>query len=195
MYWDEGMDTFNNSIKFQRLCWNYTLKHAKIIVDATCGNGYDTKYLYQHARDGASIYAIDIQEEAISATKKQIATLPNRKISVAYFHGGHESILSYGIPTPYDMVVFNLGYLPRFNHDIMTTPHTTIAAIKACMMHLAVGGMITVVAYPGTIRGAEEKEEIASFLRGVNQESFSVSHWLPMNQKNHPSELFIITRR
>ena len=40
------------------------VKQAKIMLDATCGNGFDTLFLSKNSLSQAEIYAFDIQPES-----------------------------------------------------------------------------------------------------------------------------------
>ena len=63
------MQKLSNSIQLAHCLLKYRLNEAKIIVDATAGNGNDTLFLAQNALNNAQIYAFDIQKEAIENTK------------------------------------------------------------------------------------------------------------------------------
>ena len=43
------MININNAVQFQHLLWDRIMKQAKIVVDATCGNGHDLLYLVERA--------------------------------------------------------------------------------------------------------------------------------------------------
>lgn len=55
------MQIESNSIQIAHLLLKEALKNAKIIVDATAGNGNDTLFIAQNATDEAKIFAFDIQ--------------------------------------------------------------------------------------------------------------------------------------
>lgn len=63
------MQKLSNSIQLAHCLLKDRLNKAKIIVDATAGNGNDTLFLAQNALNNAQIYAFDIQKEAIENTK------------------------------------------------------------------------------------------------------------------------------
>ena len=46
------------------------VSEGDVVVDATCGNGYDTLRLAQLSP--AKLYAFDIQQEAVDATRKRL---------------------------------------------------------------------------------------------------------------------------
>lgn len=53
------MININNAVQFQHLIWDRVMKHANIVVDATCGNGHDLLYLAERAKR-AVIYMVSI---------------------------------------------------------------------------------------------------------------------------------------
>lgn len=46
------------------------INEGDIVIDATMGNGYDTKYLAEKVGENGFVYSFDVQEEAIKSTKK-----------------------------------------------------------------------------------------------------------------------------
>lgn len=47
------------------------IQSDSIVIDATCGNGFDTLFLAQHVPKG-HVYGFDIQQQAIDNTAKKI---------------------------------------------------------------------------------------------------------------------------
>ena len=191
------MININNAVQFQHLVWDRVLEEAKIIVDATCGNGHDFLYLAQAAKEGAHLYAIDIQDQAIVNTKTLIGQAKVKdSVSITYIQGSHDQALDDQIQEDYiDLVVFNLGYLPGSDHALMTKPDLTIGALKAVLPKLSKQGVVTLVAYPGTNQGLAEKEALETFLVGLNQKEYNCCHWTPLNQINQPPLIYMIQKR
>ena len=50
------------------------MKKAKVVVDATCGNGHDLLYLAKRAQKGCHLFGIDIQMKAINSSKELLKT-------------------------------------------------------------------------------------------------------------------------
>lgn len=48
------------------------INEGDIVIDATMGNGYDTRYLAEKVGEKGFVYAFDIQEEAIKSTRKKL---------------------------------------------------------------------------------------------------------------------------
>ena len=79
-------------------------------------------------------------------------------------------------------VVFNLGYLPKGNHEIMTTPETTIVAIEKSLELLSDDGIIAVIIYHGGDSGFHERDELIKYFERLNMSSIKrVSNELAIN--------------
>ncbi|AZK44502.1 MULTISPECIES: class I SAM-dependent methyltransferase [Erysipelothrix] len=98
------------------------LNNDAVVVDMTCGNGYDTQFL---ASQAGHVYAIDIQEEAIESAKK----LNQGSTNITYIHSDHSRV-NFKEKAPFTGAIYNLGYLPRSDKSIITTSHTTVASLK-----------------------------------------------------------------
>ena len=92
-------------------------------------------------------------------------------------------------------VVFNLGYLPRAKHIIITKPDTTLEAIKKSLKLLKPNGIISIAAYIGHEGGLEEKNYICEYLDNLNQNEFNVLHMQFTNQINNPPQLILIEKK
>ena len=66
------MIPLHHSVEFQHHLWLDALVTARTIVDITCGNGHDTVYLLSHCHKNSHVYAIDIQEVALTRTKEKL---------------------------------------------------------------------------------------------------------------------------
>src|SRR5699024_11443519 len=73
-----------------------------------------------------------------------------------------------------DLAIFNLGYLPRGDKTIITTPASTIAAIKKLLQFIRLSGRIALVIYHGHPGGQEEKNEVLSFVTSLSQAHYEV---------------------
>lgn len=126
------------------------------VVDATAGNGHDTLFLAQLVGPDGRVFAVDIQLEALVATKSRLGELMDR---VTLVEGDHAE-LGRHIPTEWhgrvDAVVFNLGYLPGGDKQVITRAPSTLAALRQSLAILKEGGALCVVAYPAHPGGSEE---------------------------------------
>jgi len=69
--------------------------------------------------------------------------------------------------------MFNLGYLPRGNRQIITRPDTTVLALRSVLEHLAERGRVTLLVYRGHEGGVPEYEGVRQFL-----EQLPAGEWL-----------------
>lgn len=124
-----------------------------IIVDATCGNGYDTLFLANQVKH---VHAFDIQKTAIENSR----TLTRDLKHITFYLDSHENIHKH--ITDYHGVIFNLGYLPGGDKSITTHHVSTINTLKN--LHQLKQGFVLIVAYPGHIEGMIEQVALQSFL-------------------------------
>ncbi|NOU06250.1 MAG: class I SAM-dependent methyltransferase [Hyphomicrobiaceae bacterium] len=163
-----------------------------VAVDATVGNGHDTQLLAQLVGDSGQVFGFDIQARAIEATTKRVRGLAQ----VMLFHAGHErlaELLPASVQHNLSAVTFNLGYLPGASKDVVTRTQTTIAALEQALAHLVVGGVVTMVVYPGHAEGAIEAEALRSFARKLSSQ-FAASWFARSNGAAAAPELVVIER-
>ncbi|XMB66836.1 class I SAM-dependent methyltransferase [Mycoplasmatota bacterium zrk1] len=162
------------------------LKQDSTIVDATCGNGNDTIFLYKLVPNG-HVYAFDIQSKAIENTKKRI-----KSNNVSVINDSHENISNY--VNNVDLVMFNLGYLPNSNSNITTTHQVTIRALENILPILNRNGLVIIVVYTGHENGMLESIKLEGFIDTLSSE-YSVSKYEILNKKNPPYVLIIKKNR
>lgn len=180
------MQTLSNSIQVVHCLLKEALTKADLIVDATAGNGHDTLFLAEHCKPTATIYAFDIQEEALLNANKLIQSnkdslnIPTNKIE--FIQDSHSELEKY-IEAKIDAVIFNLGYLPGADHDLTTKEDTTLKAIKICLNKLSVNGFLAIVMYPGHEEGFREYQAIQNFTELLSKTTFTVG-WYKMINHN-----------
>ncbi|MGE7695344.1 class I SAM-dependent methyltransferase [Lysinibacillus sp. NPDC094177] len=161
-----------------------TVKEGDTVVDATAGNGYDTLFLAQLVGDEGQVYAFDVQKNAVDATLHRLLDngLEHRALVL---HRGHEEVVNY-VHKPVAAAIFNLGYLPGSNHDIITQPNTTIQAIEDLLQLLKNGGLIVLVIYHGHPGGKEERDAVIEYVSQLPQKYVHVLKYEFLNQQNDP---------
>lgn len=169
------------------------IKKGDVVIDATMGNGYDTVYLGNLVGESGKVYAFDVQEEAILSTKKKVVR-DNMEDRIELILDGHENLDKY-IKEDVSCVVFNLGYLPRAKHVIITQPDTTLQAIKKSLDLLKPNGIISIAAYIGHEGGLEEKNYICDYLNTLDQNYYNVLHMEFTNQINNPPQLILVEKK
>lgn len=161
-------------------------------VDATCGNGHDTVFLAELAGKDGRVLAMDIQAQAIEKTRQRLEAA-GLAGNVELILDGHENLAKY-LPGPVKAVMFNLGYLPGGDHNLVTKPETTVAAVAAAAENLAGGGIITLVVYTGHPGGGEEYRAVRGFLETLPQDRYTVLEYRFINQVNNPPLLLAVAR-
>jgi len=175
-------------------------------VDCTVGNGHDTLFLAQRAGVSGQVYGFDVQASALSSTKEKIDSEENCA-PVKLFLKGHEHLTktlqsefnglnddaSSGLSV--DIVVYNLGYLPRHDKTITTMTTTTLESVKQAMEIIKPGGVVSIICYPGHDEGSKELDMLSVFLRSVDQSKFDILKSEFINQSNRPPILFLIEKR
>jgi SAM-dependent methyltransferase len=139
-------------------------------VDATCGNGNDTLLLAELVGPDGRVWAFDIQQEAMDSTARRLAVngLSERVTLVAQ---GHETLVKQ-VDTPLNAVVFNLGYLPGGDRNIITRPETTVVALEQALGLLAPGGIVVLTVYPGHGGGDAERRLAEGWAAKLRAPSF-----------------------
>ncbi len=181
-----------NTIKFTRDIIYRNLRDGDRAVDCTVGNGHDTLLLADIVGDSGRVYGFDIQDIAIETTFKKLESenLINR---VNLIKDSHENIDKY-IKESVDLVIYNLGYLPRGDKNIKTEKSSTIKSIQISLELLKNNGIILITCYTGHDGGSEEKDAIEDFLKKLNQSDFNVLKYDFINQKNFPPVLYCVEK-
>lgn len=153
--------------------WKNVVRKGDVVIDATCGNGYDTLAMLRLIADNTSrgrVYAMDLQKGALESTSR----LLDRSVSAnerelvelyAMCHTKMEDLVPKGDAVR--LVAFNLGYLPGGDKKIKTELETTLLALEAAKRIIAPRGLISIVAYVGHSGGREEFEMVQSFAAGL----------------------------
>lgn len=183
---------FTNAVEISKKICELKLNDGDKAVDCTMGNGNDTAFLCRLVGVNGKVYAFDIQEEALINTSKKLQSL-NFLERVELIFDGHQNIDKY-VQEYVKLAIFNLGYLPKGNHEITTRKETTIQAVQKCLKLLEPNGIILLIIYPGHENGRIEKEALDSFTSQINQKEYNVANLLLTNQINNPPELICIEK-
>lgn len=135
------------------------------VLDATAGNGGDTLVLARLVGKEGRVFAFDIQESALKETKRRLeeAGLVAR---VSLIHAGHENL--HQVPTgDLRAAVFNLGYQPGGDMNIITRAQTTLTALETVLSRLLPGGVAILTVYWGHPGGPEEKSAVEDYAAGL----------------------------
>ena len=183
----------NKITEVNKIFLEKVIEKGDVVIDATMGNGYDTVYLGNLVGENGKVYAFDVQEEAIKSTRKKVER-DNMTSRVELILDGHENMDKY-VEGEVSCVLFNLGYLPRADHNIITKPETTIKAIKHSLNLLKPHGVISIAIYTGHEGGMEEKNSVYEFVKNLDQNEFNVLESGFINQINNPPQLILVEKK
>jgi predicted O-methyltransferase YrrM len=166
-------------------------------VDATVGNGHDTVVLARAVGPEGRVVGVDVQAEAIAATRDRLAGegLEGR---VDLVRAGHETMQAHVPDSRHGQVgavMFNLGYLPGGDASLTTTPRTTLPALDAALRLLRPGGVVTAVLYPGHAGGAEEATAVEDWAADLSQAQAEALSYRFVNQRNDPPRLVAVEKK
>jgi len=174
--------------------WRSTILPCDTVIDATCGNGKDCLALARMlfpdnindcteediTGDGGDfktpapqLIGLDIQSRAIQNTKQSLlSSLPSDIYydHVSILQQSHEHLMD--VPrdkSSIGLVCYNLGYLPGGVTDnykeCQTQTETTLNSITDASLLLRVGGLLSIMTYPGS--NLEESIVVEHFIEGL----------------------------
>ena len=162
-------------------------------IDATAGNGNDTQLLANLTGPSGRTIAIDLQQLAIDATT---ARIEKAGLTAEYWLADHASELaqlkSSGVSAR--VIMFNLGYLPGSDKQIVTTRPSTIAAIQFASEMLLPGGAVTIIAYRGHAGGVEEATAVEQLIAELPIDEYETSR-IEGDSDNPASPVLFVARR
>lgn len=172
------------------------LGRGAIAIDATVGNGYDTLFLLRQVAPNGRVYGFDIQPSALDSARAKIKE-PVLRDCLTLFHDSH-ALMSERIPTllhgSINAIMFNLGYLPGSDKNVMTQAESTIAALIEARQLLSPHGIITIIAYPGHAGGALETERVRDWCENLERDLFKVELIHAKSNDDAAPRLFAVTR-
>ncbi len=169
-------------------CHHFIREHVQpgdCCIDATCGNGNDTRLLCELVGDSGTVLAFDIQDTAVNTTKKRLeeaGLLGRAKILL----DSHVRMGEYVSDASVSCIVFNFGYLPGGDHDIATQKDSSVTAIHEGLRLLKKGGIMSLCIYSGGDTGFEEKDAILEELERLDGKEYLVIVSSYFNRKNSP---------
>ncbi|WP_453994299.1 class I SAM-dependent methyltransferase [Bacillus nitroreducens] len=184
-------------LPFARNLLRLAVTEGDYAVDATIGNGHDTTMLAELVGETGQVFGFDIQQEAIEQTT---ARLKDQELyeRVCLFHKSHNQLLTMIPDEVHGKIagaIFNLGYLPGGNKEIVTKPDSTIEAIEQLLTIMKVEGIIVLVIYHGHKEGAVERDRLMEYCTNLDQNQAHVLMYRFMNQKNNPPFIIAIEKR
>ncbi len=186
------MDIFKKTTEMDKEIISEVIKQGEVAIDATCGNGYDTLFLARQVGNAGKVFAFDIQEKAIEVT---LDRLEHNGVSdrVKLINQDHSKMVDY-VDSGVRAIMFNCGYLPGSDKDIVTRPSTTIAALDQGLKLLRKDGVLTCVIYPGHETGLQEARKIEEYCQGLGHFEYNSVKVVSTNRKNLPPYLIAIKK-
>ena len=144
-----------------------------VAFDGTAGNGFDTCFLAELVGKEGRVVAMDLQREAIHITRNKLEAL-ERADRVDCICDCHSHALRYLQPhcsNGLHIAMFNLGYLPLGNKEIITKRETTLTALAAVHGLIVEKGILSVLSYPGHTGGSDEHAAVEAWIEQVKKHS------------------------
>ncbi len=161
------------------------IRPGAFCIDATAGKGRDTVFLAKLAGPEGRVLAMDIQPQAVEATRALIdAEGVADRVQVVL--DSHSHLSRYAAPGSADAVVFNFGWLPGGSHQIFTRAETSIPAITQGLELLKEDGVMSLCIYYGRDCGYEERDALLEFLETIDDRRFTVLISRFANRPNDP---------
>lgn len=183
-----------------RRVWKCVVQKGDAVIDATCGNGYDTFAMLKMVADKSQkgrVYALDLQDVALQNTRSLLdeSLDDNEKELVELFatcHSKMEEVLPRNITVR--LVAFNLGYLPGGDKTMITKSETTLLGLEAAERVVAPGGLISLLVYVGHPGGREELETVQAFASRLPVDKWSSCKLEMLNKPLAPIIVFLFKR-
>jgi len=184
------------------------LRPGDIAIDATVGNGHDTVFLLEQVSPSGKVFGFDIQQAALDSTRAKVQShcrtgervfrnVPLRPECLTLIHASHKD-MAEKVPRQYhgkiNAIMFNLGYLPGGDKNIITQTESTLIAINIASHLLSSNGIITILAYPGHHGGDVETDQVKNFCSKLDKDQFEFSIVDSSEYKQSAPRLFVIQK-
>ncbi|KAI0559907.1 SAM-dependent methyltransferase [Gracilaria domingensis] len=183
-----------HSGSFVREAWHDAIRNTEIrtVIDATAGRGSDTISLGQYVGNEGIVHAFDIQQDAIEETRQRYEeALLHGDMGVLCLHRrSHEDFSLLGLKEgSVSCVVYNLGWYPGKGADrsIITRESSTLRSLESAEGLVAVGGVVSIMAYVGHKGGKEEEEACLDWATGLRSRKWNVVVLKYPNRRAAPS--------
>jgi predicted methyltransferase len=168
-------------------------RKPRLAIDATAGNGFDTLFLAELVGNEGRVVAIDIQDLAIQTAKKRLGSLGNRVTWCCQCHSQLHAILEEQKASQLDVAMFNLGYLPFGDKQIITSTNTTLLAISTAAENLEPHGIMSILSYPGHPGGSDEHLSVVSWI-SQRSAQFHIQQFCDETNQRSPT-LWLLTKK
>lgn len=166
------------------------VRPGHVVLDATIGNGFDTRLLCEIVGEKGKVYAFDIQQEALDSAADLVGNAPNVELIL----DSHENLDKY-VNEELDFAMFNLGYMPGGDETITTLEESTLAAVKKTLDRLKCGRALSICVYPGHHHGMQEGNRLERFFTSMSTKALFVLKTTTLNAASSPYCLLVIKRK
>lgn len=191
-------------LRIPKFVWPQIVNGNGIVIDATCGNGYDSETLARllqldqpllsnEQTVTKKLYCMDIQKGAIEKTKVRLRSFAHSSqlSNIHFIEGSHEFFPASILQNSVSLICYNLGYLPGAPRDenggfIQTSKDTTKRSLQAAIPLLKENGLLSITSYPANNGGATEQNEVQDILSSLPQEDWRVYLHAPLNRPLSP---------
>ena len=149
------------------------IREGAFCIDATAGKGRDTLFLCRLVGESGWVLALDIQSDAVAQTTA-LLTGEGMDPRAQVVQDCHSRLGDYAAPCSADGIMFNFGWLPGGDHNTFSHADTSVAAVRAALDILKVGGVATLCLYYGRQNGTAERDAILDFLPTIDNRRFTV---------------------
>lgn len=148
------------------------IRFGDVVIDATAGRGRDTLFLAECVGQSGRVISIDIQADAIAATRSLLESRGfEDRVSLYQMDHALMAELTMG---KVRAVVFNLGYLPGSNKKVITLASSTIPALRTGLDLLEAEGIMALTVYRGHPGAEQEAGAVQELLKNLPKKKFSV---------------------
>lgn len=185
---------FMQGVEYSHWLLSQNVDKGSFVVDATVGNGHDTVFLTELVGQDGKVIGFDVQKQALSSARKKLDKKNIKNVKLV--HDGHENMNEYiNTKNSISGILFNLGYLPGSDKEVITRPETTIEAISTGLDYLKPGGLIVLVVYVGHSGGEKEKSSLIKYTSQLDNKRYNILHYNFLNQRRKPPEVIAIRKR
>ena len=182
-------------LEYAKNYWKNFLDKTDIAIDATLGNGFDALYLAKiliARKEPGKLICFDIQKKAIDSAKLLLRENLKKEHfkNINILHKSHEDLTKY-IKEKINLIVYNLGYLPKSDKKITTNVKTTISSIESGFKILAKKAAISIISYSGHFAGEKEEIALIEYLKKIDRNEYSVLHLRWLNKEKAPTLFWI----
>jgi len=171
------------------------LQPGDTAIDATAGNGHDTHFLAQVVGSAGNVFAFDVQPVALANTARRLAdAMITHVVLMQRDHSEMTTAVPADLHGRIGAVMFNLGYLPGGNRQLVTRSDSTRQAILAARDLLRTGGVMSILAYTGHDGGQAEADIAESAIDSFPSSEFQITKVESAPGRTSGPRLFLVKR-